>query len=92
MIDDAYISHLDNVDVLQAWHFLLTQEVPVNIFEGKFQDHRGLVKEGPYRLSRATLSYHFGKHDDPANLQNTFFDNAISNIPDIYDVFMFKAE
>ena len=64
MIDDAYISHLDNVDVLQAWHFLLTQEVPVNIFEGKFQDHRGLVKEGPYRLSRATLSYHLGKHDE----------------------------
>ena len=50
------------------------------------------MQEGPYRLSRATLSYHFGKHDDPANLQNTFFDNAISNIPDIYDVFMFKAE
>ena len=48
--------------------------------------------EGPYRISRADLSYRWGKQDDPANLQNTLFDNAISNIPDIYDVFMFKAE
>ena len=34
----TYISHLDNVDVLQTWHFLLAQEVPINIFEG-YCDH-----------------------------------------------------